>query len=215
MDIYDGEMLMVAQPTHNAVTEEEYFELERENTQEGVKYELIGGVIYMMAGAKRRHVIINANMTTLVNLGLRGRDCETYPNDMQVKIAASGEYVYPDLVVACDQPKFEDEERENQLLNPLFIAEILSPSTEQKDRTVKFGAYTRIPSLRDYVLVAQDAPRVERFSRGEDDRWWVTIAAGLDAEIELPSIGLTLSLAEVYERVTFEAASDIGSDTLP
>jgi Uma2 family endonuclease len=104
------------------------------------------------------------------------------------------------VVVVCGQPRFEDEERDT-LLNPTLIVEVLSPSTEDYDRGRKFGHYRSIPSLQVYLLVRQDRAHVELFTRQRDDRWVLWETDDLGATVDLPAIGATLALADVYDRV--------------
>jgi Uma2 family endonuclease len=118
---------------------------------------------------------------------------------MRVKAAESRSYHYPDVVVVCERPQFEDQQSDS-LLNPTVVIEVLSPSTEAYDRGEKFGHYRKIASLREYLLVSQDKPHIERFVR-EEDRWVLTETEGLDVAMALDSIGCSLALREVYERV--------------
>jgi Uma2 family endonuclease len=121
---------------------------------------------------------------------------------MRVKIEATNTYVYPDVTVACGELEFEDA-NVDILLNPTLIVEVLSPSTEAHDRGTKFAHYQTIPSLKEYVLVAQDQPRIEHFVRRENGHWDYSDVSGLEGVMRLPSIGCDLQLAEVYARVTF------------
>jgi hypothetical protein len=124
---------------------------------------------------------------------------------MRVKIEATNTYVYPDVTVACGELSFEDA-NVDILLNPTLIVEVLSPSTEAHDRGDKFAHYQSIPSLKEYVLVAQDRPRIEHFVRRENGHWDYSEVRGFDAVMPLPSIDCNLPLAEVYARVTFPGA---------
>jgi Uma2 family endonuclease len=119
---------------------------------------------------------------------------------MRVRIAATGLYTYPDVVVVCGQPRFEDEERDT-LLNPTLIVEVLSPSTEDYDRGRRFAHYRSIPSLQVYLLVRQDRAHVELFTRQRDDRWVLWETDDLGATVDLSAIGATIALADVYDRV--------------
>jgi Uma2 family endonuclease len=87
--------------------------------------------------------------------------------------------------------------------NPAVIVEVLSKTTEAYDRGRKFEAYRQLPSLREYLLVSQDAPLIERFTREGDDRWVLTTVRGLDAVVPLEIIDAELPLAEVYDKVDF------------
>jgi Uma2 family endonuclease len=122
-------------------------------------------------------------------------------NSASVRVSETGLYTYPDISVVCDPPQFEDDDT---LLNPTLIIEVLSPSTESNDRGRKFQYYRALESLREYVLIAQDSPHIERYLRQPNDEWLLGDATGLDASIELTSIGCRLFLADVYEKVSFE-----------
>jgi len=124
-------------------------------------------------------------------------------------------YTYPDIVVVCGAPQFEDAHVDT-LLNPTVIIEVLSPSTEGYDRGAKFGYYRALPSLQEYLLVTQDQALVEHFVRAGDD-WILSVADDLAAVVQLPAISCTLPLAEIYRRVSFppdpEAEGPAAADT--
>ena len=109
----------------------------------------------------------------------------------KVRIEKARKYTYPDLVIACQTERFEDEHRD-VLLNPVVILEILSGSTEAYDRGRKFLHYQLLDSLINYLLVSQDAPRIERFTRQENNAWLYAELHGLDAVVEIASIGCSL-----------------------
>jgi Uma2 family endonuclease len=185
------------------LTPEEYLSTERKAEY---KSEYSDGEMYAMSGASREHNRITVNLVRVVGNQLRGSSCEPFSADMRVRIPYPHSYVYPDLVVTCGKADFEDEELD-VLLNPVLVVEVLSSSTEKYDRGVKFSLYRRIESLREYVLVSQDMPHVERFVK-RDEGWVLMDAEGLEATIRLESISCELSLAEVYDRVTFPAAEN-------
>ncbi|MFO0808671.1 MAG: Uma2 family endonuclease [Gemmataceae bacterium] len=113
-------------------------------------------------------------------------------------------YSYPDVVVYCGEPEFLDANGD-VLVNPVAVFEVLSPSTEAFDRGGKFNRFqTHNPTLTDYVLVSQDEPLVEHFHRQDDGSWTYRRAVGLKSKLTVATIGVTLKLADVYERVTFE-----------
>lgn len=180
------------------ITEAEYLAFERESE---TRHEFINGQIIAMSGASREHNLIAGS--TYVALYTRLRNCEIYPSDMKVRTPASESFVYPDISIACEDPVFADDFGD-VLLNPTLVIEVLSPSTEEHNRNLKFDLYWSIPSLRSYVLIAQDKPRIERFTRQGENEWLMAVANGLNATIDLPTIGCTLPLAEVYERVSVE-----------
>ena len=184
------------------LTPQEYLELERRSE---TKHEFVNGEMFDMAGASRSHNLIVTNIVGELRLQLKGRRCEVYPNDMRVHIPDTGMYTYPDAVVACGTPRLTDDKRDT-LLSPTALFEVLSSSTEAYDRGAKAAHYRRIASLRHYVLIAQDAPHIECYTRQDESRfWYLTEADGLDAEIALTEIACVLKLAEVYDKVEFDA----------
>jgi Uma2 family endonuclease len=180
------------------LTVEEYLAHERAAEH---KSEFFDGEMFAMAGASEEHVLIVANLTGELRAQLRGRPCRTYPADMRVQVSKTGLYTYPNVVVVCGEPLFEDEHRDT-LLNPSLIIEVLSPSTEAYDRGGKFAHYQGLESLREYVLVAQDRCRVEQFVRQTEGQWLYSEVRDPGETIHLPSIGCDLALSEVYDKVT-------------
>jgi len=138
------------------LTPEQYLEIERKAEY---KSEYFNGETFAMAGASRRHNLITGNVFAAIHRQIRNRPCEAYTNDMRVKVSESGLYTYPDVVVVCEKPEFDDEHRDT-LLNPSLIVEVLSESTEAYDRGKKFENYRMIASLSDYLLIAQDKCRI-------------------------------------------------------
>jgi Uma2 family endonuclease len=177
-------------------TPEEYLAMERSAQH---KSEYLNGRIVALAGANRRHNLIAGNMYRELSRRLIGRPCEAYVSDMRVKVGPTGLYTYPDVVVACNEIHFEDA-RDDTLLNPVVIVEVLSASTEAYDRGEKFAHYRRLESLSEYVLVAQDRVRIEHYFR-EGSRWVLTEACTLADTIRLQSIECDLALRDVYDKV--------------
>ena len=191
---------MTAQPA-TKLTPQEYLAIERQNE---VKSEYWNGDLFAMAGASRWHNLIITNVVSELRVQLKGRSCEVYPSDMRVRIPRSTAYRYPDVIVICGQPQFEDEQHDT-LLNPTIIIEVLSPSTEAVDRGTKFGQYRKIDSLREYLLISQETPLIERYVRqGDTPFWLLSDATGLEANLEVSSIECVLALAEVYDKVELE-----------
>jgi len=183
----------------SVMTPEEYLAFERASP---TKHEYFAGEVFAMSGASRAHNLIAGNVFAGLHGQLRGHPCEAYMGDMRVQVSETGLYTYPDVVVVCGEPQFEDAEVDT-LLNPLLIVEVLSASTEAYDRGDKFEQYRLLPSLREYVLVSQDRPRVERFTRQEGETWLLQATAGLQATVTLSAIDCELPLSEIYERVVF------------
>jgi Uma2 family endonuclease len=177
-------------------TLQEYLAFERRSP---IKHEYHDGSIFAMAGTSREHNLIVINLGREVSTQLRNRPCEVYASDMRVLVSRTGLYTYPDVVAVCGEPRFEDGEVDT-LLNPNVIVEVLSESTEAYDRGKKFGHYRRLESLREYVLVAQDEVRVERYIRQGDD-WLLTELSSLDDTLHLESIGCAVALREIYAKV--------------
>jgi Uma2 family endonuclease len=184
---------------HHTWTESEYLSYERESD---LRHEFIDGHVLAMSGASREHNLITSSTHFSLYGQLRGKGCELYQGDMRVHVPSTHAYAYPDLVVVCGEPKFTDADVDT-LLNPTLIIEVLSPSTESYDRGKKFQNFWQIESLKEYVLIASDQPRIESFTRQGAGKWLLTAAVGLEQTITLTSIGCSLSLAEVYEQVTF------------
>ncbi len=187
-------MSAVFSETH--YTAEEYLTRERNASY---KSEFHDGQIYAMTGASRKHNLVSGNIYRELSTQLKRRSCEAYINDMRVKAAEAHNYHYPDIAVVCGTPQFEDAQLDT-LLNPTVLIEVLSPSTEAYDRGGKFAHYRKITTLREYLLVVQDQPSIERYLR-QGDVWILTEAAGLDASVPLESIDCVLSLREVYDKV--------------
>lgn len=186
------------------LTVEEYLEFERASE---LKHEFYRGEVFAMTGAGRNHNRIGINLATIVNSALASGGCEAFVNDMRVKVDATGLYTYPDLVATCDEATFEDNHVDT-LLNPQLVIEILSDSTEKYDRGDKFAQYRNIASLREYVLVSQNQPRIEVFTRQCEGSWLMRVVDDMAACVALESVGVTLNLADVYARVEFKAAHD-------
>ncbi|HZP85004.1 MAG TPA: Uma2 family endonuclease [Chthonomonadaceae bacterium] len=194
---------MVAHPKPCYVTPEEY--LERERAAE-TKSEYYDGVIVAMAGASPEHDRIAVDILRHLGNQLERSPCEPFSSDMRVRVPTCNRYYYPDVSVACGGSQFEALVGVRSLLNPKLIVEVLSESTEKNDRTDKYDCYRTLASLATYVLVAQDRPRIEVFTRQPDDTWRHEVAKGLEAVLALPAIGCELKLADIYARVEFPPA---------
>jgi Uma2 family endonuclease len=181
-------------------TEEEYLALERAADH---KSEYINGRIYAMAGATEPHNLAAGNTYGEFRNQFRGRPCRPYTNDMRVRVSETGLYTYPDVVAVCGEPEFLDEKRDT-LLNPTVLVEVLSPSTEAYDRGDKFAHYRRLRSVQEVLLVAQDRVLIEHYVR-QGEKWLLTEYNSLGAVIPLESVGVSLRVAEVYDRVEFPA----------
>lgn len=181
------------------LTAEEYLEFERKSEE---RHEFFAGETFAMSGAKRNHNKVVGNLSGLIWQHLKGKDCEFYPTDMRVFVPETGLYSYPDLVVVCGEPIFQDDVLDT-LLNPFILIEVLSDSTESYDRGKKFQHYRSIESLQEYVLVSQDEARGEKYVRHGDGFWLLSEAVGVDSEIEFSAIECKIPLAEIYDKIDF------------
>lgn len=196
---------MSANPQPQPITEADYLLLAPE---EGVRYEYIDGELYAMTGGSRNHADIVTALLVTLETRFEGRPCRAYVPDLRVSYDTHRNYYYPDVTVVCGEPQFVPGLSIATLTNPTVFVEVLSPSTENLDRGVKWAGYQRIPSLRAYLLVSQDQPRVEQFARNGDDPtagWLYEDYTGLDASLTVAALGFTLPLATIYRRVTFAA----------
>ena len=181
------------------LTPEEYLEMERKSEE---RHEYFDGQIFAMSGAKFNHNVIAWNLGSELKQKLKDKKCVACPSDMRVFIPATGLYTYPDLVVVCGKPQFQDDVFDT-LLNPVLIIEVLSETTEGYDRGKKFLNYRSIETLQEYVLVSQDEARIEKYVKRADGLWVLSDAVGLEAEIKFDSIDCLISLKEVYDKVDF------------
>lgn len=187
------------------ISVEEYLAFEEKSK---IKHEYMDGEIYSMAGATRKHNLAMTNISTELNLQLREADCEVYASDFRVKIR-EGHNVYPDVAVACD--KISTENNDTTLLNPIVIFEVLSKSTEKRDRSDKAEDYYKLESLRDYVPVAQNKIRVEHFSKQSNSRWALEIYESLEDIVVLKSIECEIPLRLIYLKIKFPALKLVDS----
>ena len=178
-------------------TPEEYLALERKAER---KSEYFNGEIFAMAGASPQHVLIVTNVVAELRGQLKTSPCTVYSTDLRLKISATGLYTYPDVIVVCGEPQFDDDHKDT-LLNPTLIVEVLSESTKDYDRGGKFEQYRMIESFVEYVLIAQDKRHVEHFVRQAGNRWLLSETNRLEDTIELTSIACNLMLTEVYDKV--------------
>lgn len=192
---------MTPNPITTKMSPDVFLEFERAADE---KHEYRDGEVVLMSGARRAHKLIAINVGSGLHGALKNKDCETYMSDMRVYVPSARLYTYPDIVVVCGDPKFIDDEFDT-LTNPILLIEILSESTESYDRGQKFKHYRSIDSLREYVLISQQSPSIEKYVKHGDGFWMLSDAAGLDSSLTLETIDCRLSLADVYDKVTFAA----------
>jgi Uma2 family endonuclease len=162
----------------------------------------VGGQAYAMAGASARHNRIALNIAGRLNDYLAGGDCEAFMADMKIRVAPELFY-YPDVVVTCDAPGGDPYFR----TAPRLIVEVLLPTTERTDRHEKLAAYKNCPSVWEYALIAQDGLLVELHRRDGDD-WQTHILTESDEQCAFASVGLALSLSDIYRNVRFDESTE-------
>jgi Uma2 family endonuclease len=165
------------------------------------RYELVGGVITLMAGGTENHDLVSANAIGALHGRLRGSSCRVHGSNLKVRSPA-GAVMYPDAFVRCGPGRGD----RTMVDDPVVVVEVLSPRTQQDDLTRKRWAYQAIPAMQAVLFVAADEPRVELASRGPDGTWVSRFHVGLEATAPLESLGIELPLAELY------AGADLGGE---
>jgi len=179
-------------------TEEEY--LMREEAAEE-RSEYVNGELQPMSGGTGPHGLIWLNLATELKIALRGRGWAVLPSD--VKIMASGQMYYPDVSMVSGEIIYHGG-KQIVVTNPCLVAEVSSPSTEKFDRGEKLRQYLAIPTLQVYLLVSQDSPQIEMYSRGENEQWEFQEVFGLDATLEIAVLSVSLALRDIYELIKFD-----------
>lgn len=190
------------EPLH--MTEAEYLAFEEASD---IRHEYVNGYVKAMAGASWTHPVITQSTGTTLDMQLLDKPCIVVSSDIKLRVQSKKvSFRYPDVMVVCGEPNFVDE-RVDTIDNPTVIVEVSSPSTALEDRNEKLEEYTRLESLQEYVLISQDEAKIERYLRHEGE-WLYSNVRGLDAHLELPSIGVTLDFAFVYKKVTLKHETD-------
>jgi Uma2 family endonuclease len=175
------------------LTVSEYLAAERQAER---RSEFFNGEVFAMAGGSREHNRIKENLVGELYGQLKGSECQTYSSDQRVLIAATGLYTYPNVVVLCGPGVYDPADRDT-LTNPVALIEVLSSSTERYDRGAKFRGYQQIPSMLEYVLVAQDEAVCERYVRQSDGSWALVSFVELNASLTLTSVPARIPLADI------------------
>jgi Uma2 family endonuclease len=164
-----------------------------------VRHEYIGGAVHGMSGGSEPHNTISLNIATALRTKLRGGPCRVYAENFKVRLEAGREdiFYYPDVVVSCHKADIE----KYFLRLPTLIVEVLSPATETTDRREKKLNYLQVPTLHEYILVAQDQRELTIFRRSTG--WAGEIFTAPESIVEFRSIQQTMTLAEIYEDVAF------------
>jgi Uma2 family endonuclease len=178
------------------MTVEEYFQLEENDPD--TRYEYIDGYVYAMAGGTADHDTVKSNIQSILWNLLRGNPCRVYSSDMKVYVSET-RYFHPDVTVTCDPG---DRGRIQAIQSPRLVIEVLSPSTELTDRTWKLKNYRAHPPIEEYILADSRSPKVEVYRK--KNSLWIYDAFEHDDEVPFHSLGLHLSLTDIYSDVDFE-----------
>ena len=187
----------MSQAAHTLLTPDEYLAIER---LADTKSEYHGGEVFAMAGGTAPHAEVAANFIGELRARSKGGPCRIYTADMRIGVAGESNFVYPDVSGLCVEPRFRDETRD-VLLNPSFVVEVLSPSTEAYDRGRKLAIYMAIPSIVEIVLVSQDQVRVDKYTRQPDGIWRFDVIEGRESHVRFESIGCEIVLADFFDGV--------------
>lgn len=175
------------------LTEEQYLEIERQAFE---KSEFHDGQMFAVSGGTPNHALLSAAVCALLH-GRLPPECRVFSSDLRVKAEAVGLYTYPDCTVICGNPQLYGS-RKDVALNPVLIAEVLSPSTEDYDRGKKFEWYRTIKTFREYLIVHQDRRHVEHYSKQDDGSWVLREHLVVDAAVSIPRLGVEIRLADLY-----------------
>lgn len=173
---------------------EEYLQLEM--TSE-IRHEYIGRRVTAMAGGTSRHARICLNVSGEIRNQLRGREGLGNSGEQRIRIEATGDAIYPDASIQCPPFRFHEDDPDG-LTNPSVVFEVLSPSTELRDRVKKFALCQLIPECTDYVLIHARQVRVEHFSRDDDGNWRIAYLNWRRDKLVLTRYGIALALDEIY-----------------
>ncbi|HMZ60728.1 MAG TPA: Uma2 family endonuclease, partial [Leptospiraceae bacterium] len=183
-------------------TEQEYLEIDRNSE---LRNELLDGEIYAMTGASLKHNIISLNIASSLKSLFKQKECKVFMADLRVNVS-KGLYTYPDILIVCGNILFTDDHLDT-VKNPKCIIEVLSDSTEKYDRGEKFRNYRKIESLEEYILISQNEILAEKYYRKKEDFWEYSVFDGLDKSVNIDSIGIRLSMQEIYAETDLMTAS--------
>ena len=191
---------MLVQSKEKFYSPDEYRDLEE--TAE-FRNEYRDGEIVQMSGGSINHSRIIRNLSRVLGNLLEGQPYELFHNDLRLWIPRYRRGTYPDVMVIQGEPVF-NEGRSDEILNPMLIVEVLSKSTNNFDKDDKFRFYRSIPELREYVLVSQYEFLVEQYIKTDSNEWLFREYEGETATVSFASVGVQMSMSEIYVKVVFE-----------
>jgi len=180
-------------------TPQEYLKMEERSE---TRHEFVNGEIYDMSGGTATHNKIAVNVSFALESVIRKNKlpCRSFVNDLRLRILKANMFTYPDVMLICGKIEFEAR-RQDVVLNPVVIFEVLSESTSNYDRSRKFAAYRQIPSLEEYVMIDQARVSVEVFRRDKTKFWIFEALEELTDTLKLKSVGIEISIAGIYDGV--------------
>lgn len=185
-------------------TEREYLALEAASDS---KHEFVDGAIIGMAGASPAHNALAATATVALGLLSRGKPCVTLTSDQRIHVPATGLYTYPDVLVACGERRYKNDQPPPALLNPTVIVEVTSDTSEDYDRGKKFLNYQSIAELRDYVIVSHRERRVDHYRRSDHGEWIVASHTTEEARVVLSGLDGSFTVKDLYDGVDLTEGS--------
>ena len=197
---------MSAVLTEPPLTFEAYMAWEAEQPE---RHEFFAGEVFAMTGARATHNTIALNIAVALRDVLRNTSCRVFIADMKLHVASVNASFYPDVFVSCD-PRDRTPDAELVQRHPQLVVEVLSDSTAAFDRGQKFEAYRSLDSLAAYLLVEQHRPHADLFVRNADGLW-VLNPVGEGGTLTIPSMGVELPMASVYEGVAFGVQASAGA----
>jgi len=190
------------------LTVKEYIKREHESDN---KYEYHDGEIYALAGGTLNHGMLCGNIFGELRSKLKEKqsNCKPYTSEIKVFIEKTNSFVYPDSMVICGDIEKSELEK-NSVTNPILIVEVLSKSTSDYDRGDKFYLYRQLSSLKEYVLIEQDRYVVDVHYKSENsDLWRITRYEGKDQTLQLQSIGIEISMKDLYDDLDFSKTKSV------
>lgn len=177
------------------LTEEEYLLFEKASLE---KHEYFKEEVFAMAGAGARHNVIFSNFFISVGIQLKGKPCKPYGSDLRIHIPENSLFTYPDISIICGEI-ISSKVDADTAVQPTVIIEILSPSTRNYDQGIKFKLYREIPTLKEFITIDSESIGIEAYRINSQGNWELKDYRSIDETLTIPSVGLSLSLKEIYE----------------
>ncbi len=175
----------------------EYLELEK-NAE--VRNEFINGEILPIAGGTTKHNVITGNIYLTIRMVTKGKNIQTYIENVKLRIPDFNVFTYPDIMVISGETIYEGNSQ-TTVLNPVVIFEVLSEGTRDYDQGRKFEFYRSINSLKDYILIDQDRCLVMVYKKTDEQEWKFRVLDNINSNFSLDSLGIEINLADIYEGI--------------